>query len=133
LLAALAIEKFSQTYEGVPVSGRAHVAVEGAASRSFEWKQPQDGAGPRTSRSDDTERSFKTSADVAAPRLLEPWPASGSGMLDVAQQGFGTTWVWPRSRAAVPAIEPVVAGYELQRTVTPVSQRHPDRWSVGHV
>lgn len=134
LLASLAIEKFSQTHESVPVSGKTHVGVDGVVSRTFEWQapSPQSEAGKRSTGN--AERDYiQAPSDVMVHQLLEPWPAGGSGVLDVTQEGFGTVWVWTRSLAAVPVVEPVVAGYELQRSVTPVSQRHSGRWSVGDV
>ncbi|MDX3895796.1 alpha-2-macroglobulin family protein [Pusillimonas sp.] len=130
LMASLAMQKFAQTYEQVPVSGRVHVGIDGAAGRSFDWAGPDAASAEAPAEAGG---GFRSPSDVSVHRLLQPWPASGSGVLDVKQEGFGTVWVWTRSLAAVPIREPVVAGFELQRSVAPVSQARPDRWSPGDV
>ena len=133
LMGALAIEKFSQTHEGVPVSGRTHVGVNGRATQTYEWHEPDSEIrDPSAKKAGGT--FSRAPANVQTYRVLEAWPSGAdTRVLDVAQEGQGTVWVWTRSLAAVPVDEPIVAGYGLQRTVTPVFRRHPGRWSVGDV
>lgn len=136
LLGGLAIEKFAQTYEEVPVSGRIHVGVsEGANHRiaqTFNWKAPAEGQSSVAPQGLEPS-TFTSPSDVRLFHMLEPWTVSGSGVLSVSQEGFGTAWVWTRSLAAVPVLEPIVAGFELKRSVTAVSRVHPDYWSQGDV
>ncbi|WP_397473043.1 alpha-2-macroglobulin family protein [Pusillimonas sp.] len=135
LLGALAIEKFAQTHEAVPVSGRVHVGVDGEALHTFAWEEPisETGVSP-AKKTEAADISLNEPADVQIHRVLEPWLASDdTRVLDVTQEGYGKVWVWTRSLAAVPVDKPIVAGYEIQRSVTPVSRRHPNRWSVGDV
>src|SRR3546814_10147466 len=66
-------------------------------------------------------------------RFVQPWPAKGRGVLDAVQEGFGTAWLTVRSLAAVPVKKPIVAGFELERSVTPVSQATPGSWTAGDV
>jgi len=131
LLAGLAIEKFAQTYEQVPLTGRTRVGIANGASHDFEW----DDSLASTANGDLSQEasSFKPPPGVSAFRVLEPWPTSGLGVLDVSQEGYGKVWVWTRSLAAVPVHQPIVAGFELERQVTPVSRTHPDHWSMGDV
>src|SRR5690606_22431733 len=109
LLASLAKEKFARTYEQVPVSGRVHVGLDGVPDRSFWWTGHAAAAADARLEGDGP---FRSPSDVTVHTLLRPWPASGSGVLDVRQEGFGTVGVWTRSLAAVPIREPVVAGFE---------------------
>src|SRR5690606_2424476 len=120
-------------YEAVPVSGRVHVGLDGEASHAFDWDQPQSPEQGAQGAQEGADSTFRPPTDVIVHHALEPWPANGSGILDIKQEGFGKAWIWTRSLAAVPVLKPVVAGFELQRSVTPVSQRDPDRWSVGDV
>ncbi|WP_026067694.1 alpha-2-macroglobulin family protein [Pusillimonas noertemannii] len=133
LMASLAMEKFARTYEQVPVSGQVHVGISDTESRSFNWDQPNAAASQAAQPSGQGGGDFRSPSDEIVHHLLQPWPASGSGVLDVRQEGFGKIWVWTRSLAAVPVRKPVVAGFELQRSLTPVSRAHPDRWSPGDI
>lgn len=132
LMGSLAMEKFSQVYEQVPLTGQIHIGLDGALSRSFSW---QDEA-PAQSGSDESmgaTHTYKTPEGVVMHRFVQPWPAKGRGVLDAVQEGFGTAWLTVRSLAAVPVKKPIVAGFELERSVTPVSQATPGSWTAGDV
>lgn len=132
LMGSLAMEKFSQVYEQVPVTGQMHVGLNGTSLHSFDWQE----AAPAQTRPDDAlgaPQTYKSPDDVVVHRFMQPWPPKGAGVFDAVQEGFGTAWVTVRSLAAVPVMQPVVAGFELQRSITPVSQAKPDHWSVGDV
>ena len=64
--------------------------------------------------------------------LVRPWSASSDTLL-IEQKGPGQAWATVRSMAAVPAVKPVMAGYQISRTVTAVSQAVPGVWSRGDV
>jgi uncharacterized protein YfaS (alpha-2-macroglobulin family) len=113
---ALALRKFSARHEAEPVGGatRATLRQGGAtSSASHAWG----GAG----------------------RLQLPWKAlagldsvAGDG-LTIRHEGPGRPWVTMQSLAAVPLKAPYAAGYRLTRTVEPVDQKQPGRYSRGDI
>lgn len=99
----LALEKFSDKFESVPVTGNSSAAL-GGQQRS-----------------------------VAAPgQALLPWPARASE-LTLSHQGTGKPWVTVQSRAAIPLSAPLSSGYRIARTVTPVEQQTPGVWKRGDI
>jgi uncharacterized protein YfaS (alpha-2-macroglobulin family) len=103
----LAMEKFSAAFESTPVGGVTNVAY-GAKRESVAW--------PR-----------KDPASLALP-----W-AEGPGSLEVAHAGAGQPWLMVRATAALPLRAPLSTGFRVQRTVEPLEQRTPGRWSRGDV
>jgi alpha-2-macroglobulin len=102
----LALRKFSNQFEKVPVDGTTSVAMAGEQG-AIDWGRSAAGG----------------SVDVG-------WP-SGAAELGVRHQGGGRPWVTVQSRAALPLAQALNAGYSVRRSVTPVEQRAPDRISRG--
>ena len=104
----LALRAFSKAYESETVSGVTSAAL-GANQTRLDWaKQPSGG------------------------ELQLDWPP-GAEDLQVRQEGAGKPWLLLQSRAAVPRQEPFGAGYRIERSVAPVHQRVPGKWSRGDV
>jgi uncharacterized protein YfaS (alpha-2-macroglobulin family) len=104
----LAFEKFGAVFEATSVAGRTEAALAGAA-KSFAWEgAPQGGA------------------------LDFPWPP-GPATLAIRHAGSGRPWAFVTARAAVPLSAPFSSGYRIRRTLAPVEQKTPGRWSRGDV
>jgi hypothetical protein len=104
----LAMEKFSKAFESVPVSGatRADLLTQ---SQSIDWKaSPKGKVSPFS------------------------WPDQKAD-ITISHQGAGKPWVTIQSLAAIPLKEPLSSGYRIQKTVTPIQRKAPDRWSRGDV
>ncbi|MEF7615215.1 MG2 domain-containing protein [Aquincola sp. MAHUQ-54] len=107
LWGSLALDRFSAAFEGTPVAGRTAVRL-GAESGAFDWAlQPAGGA------------------------LSLAWPEGAPATLELAQQGSGRPWATLQALAAVPLKAPVAAGYRIGRSIVPVAQKTPGRWSRG--
>ncbi|HNG79789.1 MAG TPA: alpha-2-macroglobulin, partial [Burkholderiaceae bacterium] len=106
--ASLAFEQFSLQRESQQLSGRSRAAL-GTASQAIDWARRPEGA-----------------------RFTLPWPAQ-AGSLQVTQQGSGKPWLALQSLASVPLKAPISAGYRVERSVTPVEQKTPGKWSRGDV
>jgi uncharacterized protein YfaS (alpha-2-macroglobulin family) len=104
----LAMEKFSTLFEATPVTGRTTIGY-GGDSRGLEWKTPP--------------ADFESSL---------PWQ-EGKMPLAIRHVGTGAPWVTLRSQAAIPLASPLSTGYAVRRTVTPVTQSTPGKWSRGDV
>jgi alpha-2-macroglobulin len=67
-------------------------------------------------------------------RMDLSWPkASGLQTLSVTQQGTGKPWLTVQSLAAVARDQPLFAGFQVRKTVTPVEQAVKGRYSRGDV
>lgn len=108
LWGVLATRAFSAQFERTPVSGQS-VATLGEATASA------------------------TPADAPVTLPLLPWPASGQGTLRLNHQGSGTPWASVLALAAVKFDGQRSAGYRVQKTLTPLSQRTPGQYSPGDV
>ncbi|TAL77106.1 MAG: alpha-2-macroglobulin [Burkholderiaceae bacterium] len=133
LLASLAMERFSRRYERAPVSGKTSLSLTpGGAIQTYQW--PATGVvehqAVKSARIGDM---LTIKAPVPVARYFEPWAGSAPQTLVVEHQGSGRGWVTVRSLAAVPLVKPVMAGYDLQRQVVPVTQAVPGQWSRGDV
>ncbi|MFZ2988999.1 MAG: alpha-2-macroglobulin, partial [Ideonella sp.] len=96
-------------FEAQPVTGSSRFSL-GAARVSQDWAAP-----------------------AAAPLNL-PWPAdAGNATLLAEHSGSGKPWLTVQTLAAVPLTAPLEAGYSLQRSITPVTQKVAGRWSRGDV
>jgi uncharacterized protein YfaS (alpha-2-macroglobulin family) len=102
----VAITKFTQKSERVPVTGTTTATLAGRAE------------------------AIKVSAAMQARDL--PWPPERS-TLSLAHVGNGAPWALVQSRAALPLREPLSAGYALTRTITPIDQKDASRYSRGDV
>lgn len=104
----LALEKFSAEFESTPVTGATDVRY----------------AGKRT------QVAWPVSGSEETTRL--PWH-EGRSSLDVVHQGTGAPWAMIRATAALPLDKPLSSGYKTTRTITPIEQQTPGRWSRGDV
>jgi uncharacterized protein YfaS (alpha-2-macroglobulin family) len=104
----IAMEKFSAAFESTPVRGETAIRYGGERD-SVTW----------------------TPAGAPPERKL-PWQ-SGSLPLSIAHRGTGRPWAIVRATAALPLAAPLSTGFAIARSVTPVEQRNPGRWTRGDV
>jgi hypothetical protein len=104
----LALEKFSAAFESTPVTGVTEVRYADKQT-NVTWPVTETGEVTRL-----------------------PWQ-EGRSSLDVFHQGTGAPWAMIRATAALPLDKPVSSGYKTTRTVTPIEQQTPGRWSRGDV
>ncbi|MBF0422639.1 MAG: DUF1311 domain-containing protein [Magnetococcales bacterium] len=104
----LAVQQFAKTFEGVRVTGTSTV-ISGEHRQELSWSSLPKGG-----------------------RLDLTWPPGAAEIL-VQHQGSGTPWLTLTSRAAIPLQDPVVAGYRMQRHLTPVTQQKDGEWHRGDV
>jgi len=103
---ALAVEKFSQAFERVPVTG-ASAAALGGTQRRIDWGQAPKGG-----------------------TLAFPWPSPGQD-LTVDHAGTGNPWVTVRTDAAIPLQAPLSSGYKITKTLTPIEPQRPGGFRRG--
>lgn len=104
----LAVEKFNKKFESVPLTGKT-VSMLADMETPMDWETKEEG-------------------DV----FMLDFPP-GKGRLTVTHQGEGKPWVTIQSQAAVPLKIPVSSGYRITKTLIPVDQKEPGRWSKGDV
>ncbi|WP_133064347.1 alpha-2-macroglobulin family protein [Sandarakinorhabdus cyanobacteriorum] len=105
-LGTLALQGFAGRFEGGAVSGTSRVTLADQA------------------------------ASIAWPANGDPAPARlrlAAGQLAITHQGGGTPWAQVTMAATVPQTRSLAAGLTLSRTVRPVAQAVPGRWSRGDV
>ncbi len=136
LWGGLALEKFSARFEAVPVAGSTRAAL-GAATASVDWAKVE-----RQQAAGDAGAAHQTTwfGAPAAPGNLKnngmflPWPdKAGKQPLTVTQQGTGKPWLTVQSVAAIALRAPFSAGYTLKKTITPVEQAVPGKYTRGDV
>ncbi|MFO1469281.1 MAG: MG2 domain-containing protein [Steroidobacteraceae bacterium] len=104
----LAMEKFSRSFESVPVSGA--TGVRYADQRPVvKWPQPKGEA-----------------------QLTLPW-AQGQSSLGIAHIGGGAPWAMVRATAALPLEAPLFTGFKVTRTVSPLEQQRVGSFTRGDV
>jgi uncharacterized protein YfaS (alpha-2-macroglobulin family) len=106
----LALAKFAQKFEAGDVTGTTTAAL-GSERFDHAWKSGE-GTTP------------------FAKKLA--WPAARAD-LGLVHEGTGRPWVTLSSLAAIPLTAPLSSGYGIARTVAPVQQRVPGKWSRGDV
>jgi len=104
----IALDRHAALREAQPLRGSSRVAL-GGATHNVEWARSPSGA-----------------------ELLLPWSPQPSA-LSVGPPASGKPWLSVQSLAAVPLAAPVAAGYRISRSVTPVEQTTPGRYSRGDV
>lgn len=104
----LALEKFSATFESVPVTGSTALRY-GAEKREITWPRVASGA----------------------PDALLAWQTQGP--LEISQHGTGAPWVLVRATAALPLRQPLSSGFRITRSVAPVEQQQPGAWTRGDI
>jgi len=104
----LAMEKFSKTFEAVPVTGstRIHLSTQ---SQTTDWNASPKGRISQFS-----------------------WPPKKEE-LSVSHQGEGKPWATVQSLAAIPLREPLTSGYKIRKTIIPVEQKQSKQWSRGDI
>lgn len=105
-LGALAVTRFTEVFEGEPVSGSTVLSLAGHAQQ-VDWVRHPEGE-----------------------TLSFPWPTDASE-LTVQHQGAGQPWVLTRARAAVPLTEPVGSGFWIRRDIVPDDPRSDGTLRVG--
>ncbi len=104
----LAMEKFSAAFESTAVTGTTDIRYADKVTK-LEWPVNK------------------------AKEVSElPWQ-EGRASLDIAHQGTGSPWVMVRATAALPLDKPLSSGYKTVRTITPIDQQTPGRWTRGDV
>ncbi len=104
----LAMDKFSKTFENMPVTGQSSANL-GGKTQTVDWQSSPEG----------TALSF-------------PWPDK-SGSLDLAMRGTGSPWATIQSLAAVPLQAPLSSGFKITKTMTSMSQNEKGVWTVGDI
>ena len=102
----LALKKFSERHEAVPVSGRTSAELAG--------------------------KSFSTNWDKPEAQTLLPW-SEQPATLRLEHTGTGKPWVTVSSLAAVPLTPPLDAGYRITREITPIEVQTDKTWHRGDV
>lgn len=108
LWGGLALEKFSARFESAPVTGSTRATL-GTATATVDWRQPRNAS------------------------MTLPWAGTGKETLNATHQGTGKPWLTLQSLAAVELKAPFSAGYQIRKTITPVEQAVPGKYSRGDV
>lgn len=114
----LAVEAFARRLERGAPTGRSSLTLE-----------PPGGAAPAP-------WTLDWSAQAEGGTQTLPLTAAGTSQqarLLARHEGSGKPWLTLQTLAAVPLSEPVAAGYRISRSVTPVQQKAPGRFSRGDV
>jgi uncharacterized protein YfaS (alpha-2-macroglobulin family) len=104
----LALERFSAAFEATPVAGRTSVML-GEARYELQWPAAKNEGG-----------------------IGLVWPAVPD-TLRITHTGSGRPWALVQAKAALPLTAPLSAGFTVTRTLTPIEQRTPGRWTRGDV
>jgi uncharacterized protein YfaS (alpha-2-macroglobulin family) len=104
----LAMEKFSNKFESVPVTGTTRATLS-KQTQAVDWN---------------------TSPKGKISQL--PWPAKRDDLF-FSHQGTGKPWLTIQSLAAIPLKEPFSSGYKIKRTVIPIEQKQKNQWSQGDI
>jgi alpha-2-macroglobulin len=104
----LAMEKFSEKFEKVPVTGATTARMK-RTTKTIDWKKTPDGG----------------DITFAWPRAKET--------LSISQEGTGAPWAIIRSMAAIPLKQPFSSGYKIKKTFIPVEQKVKGKWSRGDI
>jgi uncharacterized protein YfaS (alpha-2-macroglobulin family) len=101
LWASLALDKFGQRFERVPVAGSTNASLA-AATASFDWARSPEGG-----------------------TMALPWPVQVAGgkaslvsNLSVKHEGPGRPWLTVQTLSAIPLKAPIRAGYAVSKTVS---------------
>jgi uncharacterized protein YfaS (alpha-2-macroglobulin family) len=104
----LAMERFSEKFELVPVTGSTVSTLDGK-KETVNWKESPGGKSE-----------------------MFDWPQKKEN-LSITHQGSGKPWVTIASLAAIPLKEPFSSGYIIKKTTLPIEQKIKDKWSVGDI
>ncbi len=135
LWGSLALQQFSRTFESEPVRGITRVTL-GQETGVVDWGKVA------TVTAASASGAMHARSILGAPNAAQnwanntvflPWPSAAAQTLQVQQQGSGKPWVTVQSWAAVPLKAAFDAGYGIRKTLTPVEQAVPGKWSRGDV
>jgi uncharacterized protein YfaS (alpha-2-macroglobulin family) len=104
----LAVEKFSEKFEKVAVSGSTTSKV-GERSRLVDWNVNDQGRA-----------------------VAFEWP-DGRAEVAIKHAGAGKPWATVQSIAAIPLKQPLSSGYKITRTLAPVERKQAGKWSRGDI
>ncbi len=104
----LALEKFSASFESVPVAGETISRLSGK-SESVAWSGLPKGKA-----------------------CVYQWPAKKEE-LTIKHRGGGRPWAMIQSIAAVPLKDPLWCGYKIKKTIKPVEQKVSGKWTCGDI
>ena len=125
LWGGLALEKFSAKFEAFPVAGSTRANMS-TGTASVDWSKVE-----RIKTTDATGAANQTTwfGAPAAPGNLRnnsmflPWSkTSARDTLSVTHQGTGKPWLTLQSVAAIELTEPLYAGYQIRKSITPMEQ-----------
>ena len=131
LLGSFAVERFSRTFESVPVTGKTKLEF-GPSTSTVAWGQPAAASTAASAASAALAPSSASAARRAATAAtktadtraqLLAWPPQARTApvpLTLTQEGTGKPWATIESLAAVDLKAPFAAGYRIAKTVTPV-------------
>ncbi|UCF37518.1 MAG: alpha-2-macroglobulin [Acidobacteriota bacterium] len=109
---ALAVKRFSEVFEAVPVEGSTQLILDGQ-ERTEGWAEGGPGGEP-------------------GGRVAFDWPKTPQP-LRIEHRGAGNPWALYEGRAAVPLTEPVQSGFSVRKQITFVEQQNEGRFTVGDV
>jgi hypothetical protein len=134
LWGGLALEKFSARFEAVTVAGVTRASL-GANSASVEWSKVERVKATDSSGAPNQSTLFGAPASPGNLRnnsMFLPW-GNSEGQLNVSHQGAGKPWLTLQSLAAIDLKAPFNAGYQIKKTITPVEQAAPGKFTRGDV
>ena len=128
LLGSLAIDRFSQKFESVAVSGQSSVVLRERGGR----EQVRTQQWPGVDQTAGTNQLIASNA--ASPALQLDWPADrANAMLAISHDGSGKPWATIQTLAAIELKQPLNAGFRIERSVVPVTTRTAGQYSRGDV
>jgi uncharacterized protein YfaS (alpha-2-macroglobulin family) len=104
----LAMERFSQKFESVPVTGST------------------------TSELDKRVETVDWTKSPGGKDVMFGWPEAKE-KLTIAHNGTGKPWANIQSLAAIPLKEPFSSGYTIKKTLTPIEQKVTGKWTRGDI
>jgi hypothetical protein len=132
----LALEKFSNKFEAVPVAGSTKASLANA-SAVIDWAKVS-----RIQANEGTAVGGGVASFGASPKVGDyknnsgflQWQKTGDkASLTVTHQGSGKPWLTLQSVAAVPVKEAFSAGYQVSKTITPLEGAVKGKYSRGDV
>ncbi len=136
LWGGLALEKFSAKFEATPVAGVTRATLA-AATANVDWARVERIKTTDASGAPNQTTLFGAPASPGNLRgntMWLPWGKTPTPeTLSVTHQGPGKPWLTLQSLAAVDLKAPFNAGYQITRSITPVEQAVPGKFTRGDV
>ena len=107
LWGVLALERFAERFENVPVAGRSTLQLA-AATQGLDWAATPAGA-------------------------VLGLPLAAAATLHATHEGAGRPWLTVQTLAAVPLRSPLAAGYRITKTLSAVERKRSGVWSRGDI